>query len=134
MKYTVAPSDDGKYVIVEVAGDVTREGAASFVAAAWKKGEELGVHCILIDVTQARNVQSKRENVHFAMQDARTLPPPRVKACSAVLVDPDDHSHDFFVAFAQSQRIDISLFWSRAEAIGHLARAATYVNPTKSSL
>ena len=118
----MAPSDDGQYIIGVGHGDTTREIAAAGTEAMVELGEELGIRCFLIDLVESRNVEPTFENVHFTREDAPPLMPPEL--CFAVLVDPDDHSHDFHVAFAQTQGINISLFTDRGEAIEHLLDAA----------
>jgi hypothetical protein len=128
MPSELAPSDDGKYIVITAIGDTTRASAAEGTRAAYELGMELGIRCVLIDVTKSRNIERVTENVRFTKDDAPPVMPPDL--CFAALVDPSDHSHDFHVAFAKSQGIDITMFWEREEAIAHLiAAAATLNNP-----
>lgn len=120
--FEIELSNDGRYLIVTGSGDTTREIAAAGTRMAHERATELGVNCVLIDVTRSRNVESTMENVRFTRVDAPPIMPEHL--CFAVLVAPGDHSHDFHVAFARSQGIDISLFWERDRAIEHLDRAA----------
>jgi hypothetical protein len=122
VEYKITPSEDALYIVITAIGDTTREVAAEGTRAAFEMGRELGISCFLIDVSASRNVEPVRENVQFTREDAPPIMPPDFRY--AVLVDPADHTHDFHVAFARSQGIDISLFWDRHEAIEYLTRSA----------
>jgi hypothetical protein len=128
MSYTIQPSVDGKYVIVTQTGDITAETAAESKHASSELGRVLGINCYLVDVTEARNTERVLGNVHVTKQEAPSAVESGV--CYAVLVTPGDHSHDFSVAFAQSQGIDTTLFDDRDEAVAHLEEAAGRLNAT----
>lgn len=125
MKYTIEPSSDSQYIVVTPIGELRRDVAVEVTTAMYAKGTELGIDCYLLDVTNARNMDRPMVNVQFTIDDLPATPhldPDRL--CVAVLVDPKDHSHDFYVAFATSQGIDTTLFWNREAAIEHLEKAA----------
>lgn len=126
MGFDIAPSEDGNYIVVTAIGDTTRAIAADGTRAAYELGRELGIRCVLIDVTKSRNIERITENVRFTREDAPPVMPPDL--CFALLVDPSDHSHDFHTAFAKSQGIDITMFWDRDEAIEHLKEAGARLN------
>jgi hypothetical protein len=130
MGYTISPSDDGQYIVITVVGDLTRAIAEEVVGAGLVLGAKLGIRCYLNDFTRSRNVERVRENVRFTLEDATPTDALDPHACVSVLVDPADHSHDFYVAFAQSRGVDISLFWDRDSAVRHLLEAAARLNPT----
>lgn len=131
MEYSLTPSADGRYIIITVTGDFTRAEAAKITAEAFAMGDTLGIHCYLNDVTKARNIESTLENVHFAKED-RPGSPPYPEACTALVLDPRDHSHDFYIAFAQTVGIDITPFWDRDEAIAHLLKVSSRSDTDKS--
>lgn len=122
----IAPSEDGKYIVITAIGDTTRATAAEGTRAAYELGRELGIRCFLIDVSKSRNVERVTENVRFTKEDAPEMMPPDLRY--ALLVDPADHSHDFHLAFATSQGIDIRMFWDRDEAIAYLLEGADRLN------
>jgi hypothetical protein len=126
VSYSLRPSDDGLYIINVAEGDTTRAIAAEGTRALYEMGMELGIRCFLIDLSNSRNVEPLLENARFTREDAPPVMPPDL--CFAVLADPADHSHDFHVAFAQTQGINISLFHDRDEAIEHLKKAADRLN------
>lgn len=127
MEYTLTPADDGQYIIVKAVGDGDREIANEIGAAAFALGEELGIRCFLNDLRDSRNVDTTLEQVRFTLEDVPQMKP-KSSVYVAVLVDPKDHSHDFYVAFAQSQGVDIGLFWDHDEAIAQLRKAAHRLN------
>jgi hypothetical protein len=121
-----------QYITVEVVGDFTREESLEITQAAFALGAKLGIRCYLTDVTRARNVEPVAQNVRFTMGDNPKLEFRDPDAVTALLVDPADHSHDFYVAFAQSQGIRITLFWDRDEAIQLLLEAAPQLHGSSS--
>lgn len=124
--FTVELSADGSHIVATVFADMSRERANEITVENRKLSDETGVRCLLIDCTQSLNTMDVMNNVHFATDDLPEVMPP--DRCYAVLVHPGDHSHDFYVAFARSSGIDISLFWDRAAAISHLREAAQHLN------
>lgn len=128
MEYTITPSDDGDYIVISAVGDMTRESAAEISVAAFKLGEHLGIRCYLNDVTRCRNVESVTENTRFTLKDIPETEPRDPDAVAAVLVDPADRSHDFYVALAKIRGIDITLFRDRDKAIRHLKAGAARLN------
>jgi hypothetical protein len=69
MEYSIVPSEDRKYIILTVKGEITREIAMQCNLEAHALGEELGIHRYLTDVTEARNNESVVEKYKFAYQD-----------------------------------------------------------------
>ena len=118
------PSDDGTYITITEHGDYTREIAMEHTVEAHALGRELGIRCYLVDVTDARNVESTLTNYKFAHREVPQQPAIDQQACVAVLVDPTYHSHDFYETLSQNAGIDLTLFRDRQEAIDHLRRGA----------
>ncbi len=126
MGYAIEVSSDRQYIIIALTGDLTREAGEESRRASADLGRELGINCFLIDATEARNIARPLENVHFAEGEDSSVYDPSV--CFAVVVDPGDRSHDFVVAYAQTQGIDTTLFHSREKAVAHLLAAARRLN------
>lgn len=132
MEFTLAPSEDGQYLITTVRGEVTRETAAQFIAAGFEEGARLGLGCHLVDLAEARNTDPITGMVHLQRDDIPGIESPYADVCVALLVAPGDHSHDFYAAFAQSTGLNIGLFWSRDDAVAYLNEAAPRFNEPRS--
>jgi hypothetical protein len=129
VEYRIEPSDDGQYIVVTMVGDITRPDALEVTRSMFELGKQLGIGCYLLDASRARNMDSPTVNVRFARDDIPEVWGPAFKtSCIALLVDPADHSHDFYAAFAGSRGIETGLFWDRDEAIAHLEEVAPRVN------
>ncbi len=89
MSTTLAVSDDGKYIIMTVAGDLTRELAAENNLRAHALGAKLEIHCYLVDLTDSRNIDSVTDNYDFAYRDMKAEPYDR-NARVALLVKPGE--------------------------------------------
>jgi hypothetical protein len=128
MEYTVAPSEDGEYIAIDILGDIDRAGLAEVTEAFLELSGELGIGCFLIDMRDCRNVEGALANVHYTLDDVAEIATLENDVCVAVLIDPGDRSHDFAIAFAQSQGRDIRPFHVEADAIACLHEAAPVLN------
>lgn len=63
-------------------------------------------------------------NYEFANQDMQGNPKIDHHVHMALLVGPDDHSHDFYILAAQNAGINVRRFQDREEAIRYLMRKA----------
>jgi len=117
VEFTITPSEDGPYIEVVAIGAADSDDIMELSRLQFAMGRELGIHRFLVDATRSPNANSIMGNIRFTMADVPTIPAPEPAARTAVLVDPADHSHDFYVAFAQSQGHDIALFWNREDAL-----------------
>lgn len=115
-------SADGKYIIQKIVGEINAEIALKYNLEAHALGRELGIRRYLSDLTECRNTDTVFDNYDFAHHDMPITPGIDRFARVAVLVDPDDHSHDFVETVAQNAGLDVTLFYSRAAAIQHLTR------------
>jgi len=128
MQFTIEPGESGLYIVTTVQGKVTRETAVQFITAGFDAGNRLGIGCHLVDLTRARNADQVVGMVHLQRDDVPDLESRYSNVCVALLVDPTDRSHDFYVAFAQSMGTRIDLFWDRRKAIAYLEKAAPRFN------
>lgn len=120
MSYTIKPSDDGKYIILKHWGEITSELAMQRNLEAHALGVELGLTRYLVDVTEAKNVDSVTKTYKFAYEDMRVPPGINRNARVAMLVSPNDHSHDFVETVTRNAGLDVTLFRNREAAIKHL--------------
>lgn len=117
-KITVAP--DRTYIVMELTGEITRRSAMDANMEAHKLGGELGINRYLVNLLACRNREDVVDNYEFAYQDLRTSPDLDRSARVALLVSPEDHSHDFIETVARNNGADVKIFTDRAEAVAHL--------------
>lgn len=119
MKYHTSLSADNCYVYTKITGPVDAASMLESVLAAHRLARQAGVNRHLMDLTEARNHLSTLENYHFAYNDMNHPDIDRL-ARVAMLVSPDDHSHDFLETLSRNSGRDVTLFTSREEAERHL--------------
>lgn len=122
MTYSITPSEDRKYIIIKVVGDMTADVAVNFDLEASAVGDKLGITRYLIDVTESRNVSSVYENYKFANVDLPAKLKVDIKRRIAILVDSDDHSHDFAETVLKNAGSNSTIFRDRELAIQHLMK------------
>ena len=116
----ISLSDDSSYIILEVTGEITRETIMPENIKAHKLGKEMGIRKFLVDATGARNTETVLNNYKIAYEDIRHAPEMDVTAIVAMLVSPDDHSHDFFETTAKNSGLNVNLFRDKQKAIEFL--------------
>lgn len=120
MSYTIEPSADGTHILMTVHGDMTRELAMESNRKAHRLGRELGIRRYLVDLRDSRNVQSPFSGYQFAYGDMPADPEIDRSARVALLVSPDDHSHDFIETVARNSGLDVTIFRERQAALEHV--------------
>ncbi len=118
--YTISLSDDESYIILKILGKQTAELAMKQNLEAHAFGDELGIGRYLVDATEAVNVDSTLENYSFAYTDMQTPTGINKAAIVALLVSPDDHSHDFIETVSRNVGLNVTIFRDRELAIHHL--------------
>ena len=118
---TVSP--DGKYIIQKIVGEINAEIALDLDRETNALGRRLGINSCLTDVTECRNVASIIDNYNFAYKDLLVDPGIDRLARVALLVDPQDNSHDFMETAARNAGFNVTIFRDREEAIRHLLKA-----------
>ncbi len=119
MSHNISVAPCKKFITVKVTGPVTRETSMQFNLEAHALGKELGIHSYLVDLTESRNTDTVASNFRWANEDMRTEGIDRF-ARAALVVDPEDHSHDFVVVAGQNAGINLSLFTDRSLAERYL--------------
>lgn len=120
MKCSNTVSGDGRYVISTVTGDFAAKEMLAAVLEAYKFAEEHGITRQLADVTKARNVDSVSRNYDFAYSEFQAVVAIDKRLRVAILVSPDDHSHDFAETVMQNAGLNVALFRDRDRAIAYL--------------
>jgi hypothetical protein len=94
---------------------LTRESALTNNIEAHALGRQLGINRYLSDLTDCRNVESPVEDYTFATADMDIEAIDHL-ARVALLVAPDDHSHDFIETVFRNAGLNVTIFRSREAA------------------
>lgn len=120
MTCTIVKEPGEAFITLKYEGKVTRNFVFSRTLEAHALGAQLGINCYLVDMIEARNADSVLNNYQFVHTDLRSSGI-NVHARVAVLVTPDDHSHDFVVLVSQNASNNVHIFNDRALAVQFLA-------------
>jgi SpoIIAA-like len=120
MSYTVAPSENGVYLVCRVNGEITAEIARAFTEELDRQSRALNIKRFLNDVRNASNVLSTFENYNFAYHEMAQMKLQR-DVRSAILVRPEDTSHDFVETVTQNAGYNVRVFRDEAAAIAWLS-------------
>ena len=120
MSYSIEPSEEGKYIILKHWGELTSVLAMERNLEAHALGAELGISRYLVDGTESRNVDTVTKTYKFAYEDMKIPPGINQNARIAMLVSPDDHSHDFVETVARNSGLNMNLFRDMDAAVQHL--------------
>ena len=120
MEYKISLSDDRKYILVLVSGSVNRLNTMEYVIESHKLGLKEGIKSFLIDLRNARNVDSIGNNYNFVNEDLQSESLVDKSAKIALLVEKNDHSHDFIETVAINSGNVLRLFRDEKEALQYL--------------
>ena len=120
MPYTITVSEDKKYIISKSIGGFTNEMARQQNIDGYALGLKLGIDRFLVDLIDSPYEGSAIDHYEFA--NTRTEEQEQYNRYSrvALLVHPDDHSHDFFETVSRNAGFDVTIFRDREAAIQHL--------------
>ena len=122
MSYTIYPSEDRKYIVLKHKGEMNREVGMTRVLEAHKLGAEIGINRYLVDLTEAINLDPASKSYMYAYEDLKTPSGINLNARVAMLVSPDDHSHDFVETVLRNAGHNVTLFRDQELAIEHLLK------------
>jgi hypothetical protein len=120
MPHKIYISEDSSYIILEVEGEVTRANAMEFNIEAHGLGRKVGINKYLVNMINARNVDSTINNYLFTYNDMKEASEIDLTAVVAAVVSPEDHSHDFIETLAKNSGLNLTLFRSLDEALEYL--------------
>jgi hypothetical protein len=118
----IKTSEDGKYIIQTVSGDLTGKMALDYNLKTHALGRELGINRYLVDVTASRNVDPPPADYSFAKFSMKNNPGIDQSARVATLIKPGDRSHNFIETVSRNSGLDVTIFTDRLEAIQHLTK------------
>jgi hypothetical protein len=120
MSYTITLADNRAYIIIKVKGSITRLDAMQQNLEAHELGRRLGINRYLVDATRARNLDSDIHNYEFAYKDMAMTPGIDRCAIVALMVSPEDRSHDFVVTAARNAGLHVEMFTDAERAKRYL--------------
>jgi hypothetical protein len=110
--------------MIAVSGDMDRSRALKINQEAHAIGRRAGLHKYLEDLTDSRNVESVLGNYQFANHDMMEADVD-LAAIVALLVHPDDHTHDFIETTSRNAGLNVTIFRNRHEAVQYLTGLPT---------
>ncbi len=116
MTYTIALSEDKKFLIMRAKGDFTIDIARQWSAEITERSLELNIQGFLFDVRLARNACSVLENYNHAFRDSDNLHLIK-KVRSAILISEDDRSHDFVETTFRNAGFNVKIFTDESAAV-----------------
>lgn len=120
MGYKLETSEDKDFITLTVEGDFTAKDMMGYIMAAHDLGTEIKISRFLVDVREARNVDSVMHNYQFAYSDMKNTEGIIISARVAALVNPGDRSHDFIETVLNNAGLSIKLFSDRELALEYL--------------
>ena len=112
----------GKYFRINAKVDVTTEIARSWLSELANYSRESGVHNYFFDVRNVKNISNVTDNYNFAHHDVSSLNIEKTGR-HAILVSPDDHSHDFIETSMLNAGYNVKIFHDEDQAINWLEEA-----------
>jgi hypothetical protein len=119
---TMEPSADETYIVVKPLGSYTCSRSLEDTLAAHALGAKLGIHRYLMDLRECRNTDSIVANYEFAKKNVKETPGFNKQAIVALLVSPDDHSHDFVETVSRNAGLPVRIFRERKSAEEYLLK------------
>jgi hypothetical protein len=119
MSHTIHIAGSGKYLVVVIKGPFKVDQACQFSVAARDMSRTSGIKRFLFDVRAARNTSNIIENYEFAYEHTNRMQLER-NVHSAILVDPNDSSHDFVEITMRNAGFYVKLFRDEQAAINWL--------------
>jgi hypothetical protein len=121
MTYSIKASNDERYIIVKVVGTISRQLALAYNLEAHALGKELDISKFLLDFRECKNTDTVLRNYKYVYEDMQN-PGINQSARTAMLVGPDDHSHDFIEALFRDAGADFTMFHDLNLALRHLLK------------
>ena len=124
MEYSITVSEDGKYIILKVKGDMDRVSAMREIIEAHELGAKLGIERYMADLTEARNIRSIVDDYELANDYTHNDRRINTFARVAMLVSSEDHTHDFLETASINAGWRVKLFRDRQQALNYLMQHA----------
>jgi len=119
--YIIAPDGTGKYIVIKIKGPLRHQDSMQVLIEALDLGAELGIEQYLLDVTESPHAWPLGVDYTFVHETVRNEAKFNRSAKTAVLVSPEDTSHDFIIMVSSNAGLNIRLFRDRDQALAFLA-------------
>ena len=122
MDYDVSLPDGGRYILIKIFVPMTSEIGRRCGTDASRLGDEKKVNRYLFDLRDSPNIQSVAQNYDFAYSELADFGFSR-NSLSALLVRPNDRSHDFIETAFRNAGYPVKLFTDEVSAISWIEKA-----------
>ena len=125
MEISISVSEDKKYIFITTKGEIPSGNPTVLMQPLIEAHElamKLGIRNILVDVTQARNSLGVFGSYDIVNNKISQEPAVDRYIRVALLVSPDDHSHDFTEIVARNAGFNFTLYRDRAQALASLTQ------------
>jgi hypothetical protein len=122
---TVSDSEDGKYILLRGKGDIKHGNPQELIRPileVYELAERLKIYRLLADVTQVRNLHSPVDDYEFVNTSIANEERINRFMRIALLVAPEDHSHDFMETVARNAKFMFTIFRDRETALAFLLK------------
>ena len=120
MNYKISIPSSGQYVLCKVHEVVTVELSRQFIIDTHRLGCERNIMRFLFDVRGHQNIEEPHKIYKFTHEDMGVLKLDKT-ARVAILVSPDDRSHDFVETVNLNAGHNIKVFREKKDAISWLS-------------
>lgn len=117
---TLEVSEDKKYILMKIIGEIDSADMFKYNLEAHALARSVCVRRFLLNLIEARNVNSVIDDYDFAYKNIGPSPEFLHGIRVALLVSPDDHSHDFINILFKNTGETIDLFVDQEEAVSFL--------------
>ena len=117
MRYSISISKTRKYVLVMVNGNINRELALKYTVESHIVGNENKIEKILLDLRNAKNIETVTDNFEFANKDLRSATVINKSAKIAMYVSENDHSHDFVETVSRNNGHNVKICRTEEEVL-----------------
>lgn len=122
MTCTITPNIEKQYIYMKIIGDINRKFAMKYNIEAHLVGKQLRINRYLVDLTETVSNEPIIDQYDFAYKDMKDVPEIDKSACIAILVSPEDHSHDFIEIVSRNNGANVTLFRDREQAESYLVQ------------
>jgi hypothetical protein len=120
MAYEIFIDEDLQYITIVNHGAFTNQLAMAQNIESHELGRQKGINRYLVDLTNSHFAGSIVDHYQFAYEELPKEAAIDLLAKVALLVSPQDHSHDFMETVARNSGINLTIFRDRELAIRHL--------------
>jgi hypothetical protein len=119
---TITPNIEKQYIYMKIIGNINRKLATKYNIEAHSMGKQLQINRYLVDLTGTVSNEPIIDQYDFAYKDMKDVPEIDKSACIAILVSPEDHSHDFIEIVSRNNGANVILFRDREQAENYLVQ------------